>query len=165
MSRVGVGVRGTGAALRGWLLCAAVFFTCGIGTAQASDALDSVFSEVERAIIKRYADRLGVDAASESSSQAGKKAKRGKGHSKGKGKQKSMPPGLAKRSQLPPGLAKRETLPPGLQREPLPQDLSASLPPPRPGTERVLVDGRAVLIEAATNKVLDVLEDVLIRRF
>ncbi len=52
---------------------------------------------------------------------------------------------------------------PGLQREPLPDDLASSLPPPRHGTERILVDGRAVLIERATNRVLDVLEDIIIR--
>ena len=123
---------------------------------------DAIFSAVERAVIKRYYNQS--TATESTATSRGHKKSKGKGKGKGKGKSGQLPPGLAKRSQLPPGLAKRKSLPPGLQRQALPDDLKASLPPPATGTERVLVDGRAVLIEKATNKVLDILEDVIARR-
>ena len=81
---------------------------------------------------------------------------------KDKGKRKGMPPGLAKRGgDLPPGLAKRGgELPPGLAKR-LPRDLESDLPRRSPNFRRVIVDNDIVLIDAATNKVLDVLEDVI----
>jgi len=78
-----------------------------------------------------------------------------------------MPPGVAKRGgDLPPGLAKRSgKLPPGLAKR-LPSDLRRDLPPPprSPKYRRVVVDNDIVLIDAATNKVLDILEDVILGR-
>lgn len=65
-----------------------------------------------------------------------------------------MPPGLAKKQQLPPGLAKRE----------LPQDLHTELPPLDERLERVIVDHSVVLVERATGRVLDILENVLLGR-
>lgn len=97
------------------------------------------------------------------------KAKKGKGHAKsngkGKGRGKGLPPGLAKRSTLPPGLQRqldeRGALPPGLRTEALPADLEAKLPPVKDEFERVIADGSVVLIEKATQRVLDVLDGVV----
>jgi len=90
---------------------------------------------------------------------------KGRGKSKGKGKNKGMPPGLAKKKQLPPGLQKRlakhGSLPPGLAKRDLPADLQHQLPPPQPGTERVIAGSDVVLVDQATNAVLDILYDVV----
>jgi hypothetical protein len=76
-----------------------------------------------------------------------------------------LPPGLAKRDTLPPGLArqieKNGTLPPGLAKRDLPADLESRLPRRRGGQRRIVVDDDVVLIEDATDRILDVLEDVV----
>ena len=154
----------------GFVFSCALWLVVGFGPATAAESTaDAIFSEIERTIIERYfGRRTGSGAQSETHSEKpakrGKNRGNGKGNGKGKAKAKKLPPGLAKRTQLPPGLAKRETLPPGLQREPFPRDLASSLPAPLAGTERILIEGRAVLIDKATNRVLDVLEDVLATR-
>lgn len=76
-------------------------------------------------------------------------------------------PGKAKgRKSLPPGIAKNlrrgKPLPPGIARRGLPADLLAQLPPPPRGYERVVVDGRVLLVEIATRVVHDILSDVFI---
>lgn len=78
-----------------------------------------------------------------------------------KGGKKGLPPGLAKRSTLPPGLARQlarnGTLPPGLQGRALPHDLLIRLPRRIGDHEIRFVDDRAVLIDRATNLILDLL--------
>lgn len=123
--------------------------------------VDRVFTTVERRILRKYYEARGESGANDDGDRGGKHGNNGAG----KGKNKGMPPGLAKRGgDLPPGLVKRGgELPPGLAKR-LPSDLERELPP-RPGTyRRVAVDNDIVLIDAATNKVLDVLEDVLLGR-
>ena len=119
--------------------------------------IDRVFTTVERRILRRYYEARGGSTEEESNRR--KHGKRGKGKSKG------MPPGLAKRGgDLPPGLAKRGvTLPPGLAKR-LPRDLNRELPPRSSQYRRVVVDNDIVLIDAATNKVLDILEDIITGR-
>ena len=87
---------------------------------------------------------------------------------KKKGKSKGLPPGLAKRGgNLPPGLQKHieknGQLPPGLQKrlEPLPTDLSRELPRLPDYWERVIVDRDVILLDRRTNRILDVIEDVI----
>ena len=76
---------------------------------------------------------------------------------RGKGRGKGLPPGLATRSQLPPGLAKMRSLPPGLAKSGLPYSLDSLLPPPPPGTGRYIIDDTSVvLVELATGKVIDI---------
>lgn len=86
------------------------------------------------------------------------------GRSSGKG----LPPGLAKRGgKLPPGLQKHlernGTLPPGLQKriEPLPADLERRLPPIPDGWRRVIVERDVILLDRRTNRILDIIEDVV----
>ncbi len=77
---------------------------------------------------------------------------------------KGLPPGLAKKGKLPPGLAKQlqrnGSLPPGLQKrynaQPFPDDLVRQLSPVPSGFSRVLIAGRAVLMNR-DNKILDLL--------
>lgn len=85
-----------------------------------------------------------------------------------KGKAKGLPPGLAKRGDnLPPGLQKHleknGQLPPGLQKrlEPLPADLDRQLPRLPEYWERVIVERDVVLLDRRTNRILDIIEDVL----
>ncbi|RKZ37350.1 MAG: hypothetical protein DRQ37_02060 [Gammaproteobacteria bacterium] len=125
----------------------------------AKDIAHIVFSEAERLVIERYFKTKAADNGQADSQD--KKAARKKAKRKGKGKKKGLPPGLAKRQSLPPGLAKRKTLPPGLAKRDLPPDLLGQLPPTREGIDRAIVDNNVVLIEAATGKVLDILEHVL----
>ena len=89
-------------------------------------------------------------------------------HKAGKGKGKGLPPGLAKRGgNLPPGLQKQlqknGQLPPGLQKriEPLPVELSRQLPALPEHWERVIVERDVILLDRRTNRILDIIEDVI----
>ncbi len=83
---------------------------------------------------------------------------------KAKVKHKGLPPGLAKRQHLPPGLQKHiertGRLPPGLEKRELPGDLRGLLPR-RTGQDFRVVGNDIVLIETATNLILDVMQGVL----
>ncbi len=82
---------------------------------------------------------------------------------KSKKSQSGLPPGLAGRP-LPPGLQKHidrtGQLPPGLQKRALPSDLRRLLPR-RAGQDFRVVGNDIVLIETATNLILDVMQGVL----
>jgi hypothetical protein len=87
---------------------------------------------------------------------------------KKKPKTKGLPPGLAKRGgDLPPGLQKKlerdGQLPPGLQKrlEPLPVDLDRRLPRLPENWARVVVERDVVLLDRRTNRILDVMENVI----
>ena len=75
------------------------------------------------------------------------------GHAKGR--KKGLPPGIAK------NLERGKPLPPGIARQMLPSDLQTRLPRVPEGYERVIVDGKVLLIEVATRIVRDILTDVL----
>lgn len=81
---------------------------------------------------------------------------------------KGLPPGLAKRGgKLPPGLQKQlqknGQLPPGLQKrlEPLPSALDRRLPPVPDYWERVIVERNVILLDRRTNRILDIIENVI----
>ena len=81
---------------------------------------------------------------------------------------KGLPPGLAKRGgKLPPGLqkhlAKNGQLPPGLQKrlEPLPSSLDARLPAIPEYWERVIIEHDVILLDRRTNRILDIIENVI----
>ena len=84
------------------------------------------------------------------------------------GRGKGLPPGLAKRGgNLPPGLQmqpeKNGRLPPGLEKrlEPLPVDLDSRLPRLPEYWERVIVERDVILLDRRTNRILDIIEDVI----
>ena len=81
---------------------------------------------------------------------------------------KGLPPGLAKRGgKLPPGLQKQleknGQLPPGLQKrlEPLPPALDRRLPSLPEYWERVIVERNVILLDRRTNRILDIIENVI----
>ncbi len=76
-----------------------------------------------------------------------------KGDKKGS---KSLPPGIAK------NLARGKPLPPGIAKRTLPNDLLVRLPPAADGYERVIVAGKILLVEIATQVVHDILVDVIL---
>lgn len=124
-------------------------------SAHAQRALEAVFNELERRLIR---DFFGVQATGQKNKSAAK------GKSGKKGKSGEMPPGLTKRDSLPPGLQnqlqKNGKLPPGLAKRDLPSGLEGRLPK-RKGQQRLIVGNDVVLIERATGLVLDILVDVL----
>ena len=108
-------------------------------TASADSAImEVVFSAAEVAIMRDYYKRDG----------GGTKTRGGK-------KAKGLPPGIAK------NLQRGKPLPPGIAKQFLPGDLSHALPPPPDGHERITLDGKILLVEIATQVVVDVLTDVL----
>ena len=78
-------------------------------------------------------------------------------HHKGNGKSKGLPPGIAK------NLAQGKALPPGIAKRHLPAGLVSALPAPPRGFERVVVDGRVLLVEVATQVIHDVLTDLVVK--
>lgn len=52
-------------------------------------------------------------------------------------------------------------LPPGIAKQSLPEELVRVLPPVHSGYERVIIDGKVLLVEIATQVVRDVLYDVV----
>ena len=125
--------------------------------AQNNTTVEKVFSAVERRVIREVLSAAGVKDEDEKRN-GGKKAKGSKG----------APPGLAKRDRLPPGLERQlqrnGRLPPGLEKKQFPTELRVQLPTPLPGTERVIIGNDAVLIDIATNIVLDIIRDVVVNR-
>jgi hypothetical protein len=125
-------------------LCVAASLWCG-STALARDVnRPSYFLPDERRMIEEYYRRSK------------------------KGKSKGLPPGLAKRGgNLPPGLQKHlqknGQLPPGLQKrlEPLPVDLDRRLPRLPDYWERVVLERDVILIDRRSNRILDIIEDVI----
>lgn len=111
-----------------------------------------IIDEVARRLINDYYQR---------NLQAYQAGGYGNGNGQGK-KNKGLPPGLAKKSTLPPGLQKQLVrngqLPPGLQYRGLPHDLLVQLPAVAPGYRYVILDDRVMLIRAATNVIMDILQ-------
>jgi len=75
-------------------------------------------------------------------------------------------PGKAKKRGLPPGIAKNlargKPLPPGIAKQYLPDGLLGRLPPAPKGFERVVIDGKVLLVEIATQVIHDVLMDAVL---
>jgi hypothetical protein len=107
-----------------------------------------VFSDNEISVISAY-----YRDHSATYSQKGN-GKNGNGNNKG---QKSLPPGIAM------NLQRGKSLPPGIAKQVLPTGLIDLLPAPRRGFERILVDGKVLLVEIATQVIHDVLEDLILR--
>lgn len=76
---------------------------------------------------------------------------------KGRKRAKSLPPGIAK------NLARGKPLPPGIAKQVLPGDLLGRLPPAHDGFERIVVGGKVLLVEIATQVIHDILVDAVLR--
>jgi Ni/Co efflux regulator RcnB len=124
----------------------ALFAMCAGPVALADEVgVDVVFSDGEIQIISGYYKR--DDALSHHGKQKHDKQKHGT---------QGLPPGIAK------NLQRGKPLPPGIARQQLPAELTASLPQVPKGYERVIIDGRVVLIEVATQVIRDVLTEIVI---
>ncbi len=77
-------------------------------------------------------------------------------HHNGKKKAKGLPKSMAKR------LARGKPLPPGIAKRYLPDSLRHLLPAPPKGYERVIVDGKILLVEIATRVIHDILVDEIL---
>lgn len=77
-----------------------------------------------------------------------------RGH--GKGKPKGLPPGIAK------NLARGKPLPPGIAKRYLPAGLRSVLPRLPDGYERVIIDGKVLIVEIATHVIHDILADAIL---
>ena len=110
-------------------------------SAQADGSVSVVFSDSEARIIASWYRDNGVEAGA-----------RGRGK-----KQGGLPPGIAK------NLARGKALPPGIAKQYLPGDLAAELPRPPVGYERIIVDGKILLVEIATRVIHDILTDAVLR--
>ena len=76
-------------------------------------------------------------------------------HARGGGK---VPPGIARK------VSRGGSLPPGIARKGLPRELESRLPAPPSGYERVVIDGRVVLVDVASQVIHDVLMDIVVGR-
>jgi Ni/Co efflux regulator RcnB len=124
------------------LVMIAVFCCGGLQTANADTSVGVMFSPDEVRIIASWYDEHGYGANA---------------RGKGQGKPKGLPPGIAK------NLARGKALPPGIAKQYLPDDLVSALPAPPRGFERVIVDGRVLLVEVATQVIHDVLVDLVLK--
>ena len=125
------------------------------GSSSADRIIQRVFNEAERAVIEEFynSERL-------------KKTKSEGASKKGKGDKKGLPPGLAKKEKLPPGLQKQliknGRLPPGLEKRSLPEGLYSRIESCRiKGLKCHEVGADVILIDAATEIIVDILRDVI----
>ena len=77
------------------------------------------------------------------------------GRGRGRGRNGGLPPGIAK------NLQRGKPLPPGITKQYLPSDVLNALPPLTGGFEYVVVAGKLLLVEIATQVIHDVLLDVV----
>jgi hypothetical protein len=107
--------------------------------------VDIVFTDEEIRLIRaHYESHDGSRGAKDNG-----KGKRGPGH-------KRLPPGIEK------NLARGKPLPPGIAKQTLPYELRRALPPVRDGYERVIVGGKVLLVEIATQVIHDALSDAIL---
>ena len=125
-----------------WKLLFITLSAFGVSSnAIAEVSVGAVFSKGEVSII--------ADWYSENSSKGAQ--------NKGNKKSKGLPPGIAK------NLARGKPLPPGIAKQHLPQGLVNLLPREPDGFERIVLDGKVLLVEIATQVVHDILTDVILR--
>ena len=118
-------------------LAAATLFAFAAQSNAAEVGVDVKFTDGEASIIRAYyRDRVLP--------QNGKK----------KGK-KTLPPGIQN------NLQRGKRLPPGIAKRALPAGLIDQLPPPPAGFERIVLSGKVLLVEIATQVIHDALEDIV----
>ena len=118
-------------------LAAATIFAFAVPSYAGEAGIDVVFTDGEISIIHAYYRDHAV-------SRKGKKKN-----------DKGLPPGIAK------NLQRGKRLPPGIAKRALPTGLIDRLPLPPNGFERIIVAGKVLLVEVATQVIHDVLEDIV----
>ena len=119
-------------------LVVATMLALAAPTTAGEVGIQVVFTDGEASTIRAYYRDHGAP-------QMGKKKGR-----------KGLPPGIAK------NLERGKPLPPGIAKQVLPTGLIDLLPPPPHGFERVVLSGKVLLVEIATQVIHDVLEDVIL---
>jgi len=122
-----------------YTLTAALLLAASSTTAAGDIGIQVEFSDKEVSLIRAYYRDHDGQKHSE---------KKRKGN-------KSLPPGIAK------NLRRGKPLPPGIAKQVLPAGLVHMLPPPPHGYERIIVAGKILLVEIATQVIHDVLEDII----
>ena len=125
------------------ILLATAFIGSTVGAAEIG--AEVVFSDGEIAAIRAYYDNAG--------SSTGSAGGMGMGMSGGLS---ALPPGIAK------NLGRGKPLSPGIAKQVLPIALVNTLPPVPEGYERIIVAGKILLVESATQVITDVITDVLL---
>lgn len=118
-------------------IAAVLVSLCGVSASAGELSVEVGFSRGEVELIRAWYREHGHEG----------------GHRKGR---RSLPPGIAK------NLQRGKPLPPGIAKQVLPSGLAERLPPVREGYERVIVDGKVLLIDVATQIIHDVLVDVIL---
>ena len=123
------------------IVLSAMILVAVSATAGASQIAGQIkFSDLEIAAIRAYYRDQGMPA-----------------NDRKKGKQnKSLPPGIAR------NLQRGKPLPPGIAKRALPAGLAKVLPAAPKGYERVVVAGKILLVEVATQVIHDILEDAIL---
>lgn len=93
--------------------------------------------------------------ASEASMIRAHYADTNRGNGRGRGRGNGLPPGIAK------NLERGKPLPPGIAKQYLPQDILVRLPRAPDGLEYVVVAGKLLLVEIATQVVREILLDAV----
>ena len=125
--------------LRRLIALTAVLVTIASVPARAdSISADIRFGDLEVSVIRDYYDA----------------ADRNKRKNRNNGR--ALPPGIAK------NLERGKSLPPGIAKQSLPAELVRQLPPVPDGYERIIVGGKVLLVEIATQVIHDILTDVII---
>jgi len=115
-----------------------IILLLSVPTSAGELGLSAVFTDGEVSIIRAYYREQGAP-------QHGKRKKAG-----------GLPPGIAR------NLKRGKPLPRGIAKQALPIGLVDLLPPPPRGYERVVLSGKILLVEVATQVIHDVLEDVVL---
>lgn len=121
--------------------------------------MQTAFSAAEKRLITEWfrthevKDTEQVVSTYTSDDDGGKKGK-GRHGKHGKGG-KGLPPGIAM------NLARGKPLPPGIAKKQLPNGLVSQLPPAPTGYKRMIVGADVLLVEAATNVIVDVISGAL----
>jgi Ni/Co efflux regulator RcnB len=129
------------------IVAAAAIMAAASSTTSDAQSLEVAFSIDEIATIRAY---FGHESRAQ--------PPRSKGRGNGGGRSGGLPPGIAR------NLERGKPLPPGIAKQHLPAGLVAELPPPPDGFERIILDGKILLVEIATQVIHDVLTDVLLDR-
>ena len=119
-------------------LAIALVFFLGAPAVAGEVGVGVVFTDGEIAIIRAYYRDRTADI--------GGKNRKAKG----------LPPGIAR------NLQRGKALPPGIAKQALPGQLVDLLPPPPRGYERIVLSGKVLLVEVATQVIHDVLSDIII---
>ena len=135
------------------LLTSTIGVRAGAIEESAIDLGQAVFTALERKAIQNYYQQRRVNDEHEREHKHPKKAASNKRSKGGEKPAKGLPPGIALKVE------RGGTLPPGIARKDLPLELESQLPP-RIRYRRMELDTQVVLIDIASDIIVDVIDKV-----